>query len=58
MMAENIDEKDSGMKWLLPLIIVVLMVIAGFWFCSKPAAVLPAANTNAPAANANTNAIK
>ena len=33
---ENTDEKESGMKWLLPLIILVLLVIAGYWFCTKP----------------------
>lgn len=37
-MAEDFDEKESGMKWLLPLIIVFLLVIIGYWFCSKPAA--------------------
>lgn len=57
MMAENIDENESGMKWLLPVIIVVLLIIAGFWFCSKPPAP-PVTNTTAPAANANVNANK
>jgi hypothetical protein len=56
-MVENIDEKESGMKWILPLIIVILLLIIGFWFCSKPAEP-PAANTNLANANANVNANK
>ena len=35
---ENTDEKDSALKWLLPLIIVILLIILGYWFCSKPPA--------------------
>jgi hypothetical protein len=33
---ENTEEKESGLKWLLPLIILVLLVITGYWFCTKP----------------------
>jgi outer membrane protein OmpA-like peptidoglycan-associated protein/uncharacterized protein YidB (DUF937 family) len=41
---------DSGgiLKWLLPLILLALALLVGYWFCSKPN-VKPAA----PAANAN-----
>jgi uncharacterized protein YidB (DUF937 family) len=31
---EDFDEKDSNLKWLLPLIILILLVIFGFLFCS------------------------
>lgn len=49
---ENTDEKESGMKWLLPLIILILLVIAGYWFCTKPK---EPPKTEAPPATANTN---
>ncbi|HEY0429933.1 MAG TPA: hypothetical protein VGC76_19270 [Pyrinomonadaceae bacterium] len=35
---EDFDEKDSSLKWLLPLIILVVFIILGFWFCGKSAA--------------------
>ena len=50
---ENTEEKESGMKWLLPLIILILLVIGGYWFCSKPP---EPAKPEAPPANANANA--
>lgn len=56
-MVENIDEKDSGIKRILPLIIFVLLVVAGFWFCGKPAAP-PEIKTNTVNANNNVNANK
>ncbi len=45
------------MKWLAPLIILVILLIFGAWFCSKheepaPPKKPPVANTNV---NANTN---
>ena len=34
---ENIDDYDdnSPLKWVLPLIILALLVILGFWFCGN-----------------------
>ena len=32
---EEFDDKDDKLRWLLPLIILVLLVIFGFWFCGK-----------------------
>jgi uncharacterized protein YidB (DUF937 family) len=54
------DEKSNGeenplLAWLLPLLILVFLVVIGFWFCggkSEPVAV-PEANTNANTTNAN-----
>jgi biopolymer transport protein ExbD len=47
------------MKWLAPLIILVILLIFGAWFCSKAPesheVKKPAANTNA--ANANNTAV-
>ena len=34
-MIEDFAEKDSNLKWLLPLIILILLVVVGFLFCSK-----------------------
>jgi len=50
---------DGGgiMKWLLPLILLGLLLLLGFWFCSKAPA-LPATNANVNAnktVNTNTN---
>jgi Na+/H+ antiporter NhaC len=52
---ENIDEKESGLKWILPLVVLILLVVIGFWFCSKPAAAPPVTNANTANANSNTN---
>lgn len=37
---------DSPLKWLVPLIIVALLVVTGFWFCGK--------SSSAPHASINT----
>ena len=55
---ENIDEKESALKWLLPLIILIVFVVVGAWFCTtkppEPKAETPPANTTANSAtNAN-----
>ncbi len=50
---------DSGgiLKWLLPLILLALAILLGYWFCSKPSTpVTPPTNTNANKAISNTNA--
>ncbi len=47
---------DSGggiLKWLLPLILLGLLLLLGFWFCSK-APVVPVSNVNS---NANANKV-
>jgi uncharacterized protein YidB (DUF937 family) len=45
---------NSVMTWLLPLIILVLLVIVGFWFCGKSTLTTPANSANANVAtNAN-----
>jgi hypothetical protein len=39
------DYRENPMLgWLLPIIIVILLIILGYWFCSKPAA--PTASTS------------
>lgn len=57
----SLDDGSGGgsiLKWLLPLILLGLALLLGFWFCGKPQ---PGANTagnmnaNKPAANANAN---
>jgi len=52
IMAEDFDEKEDNLKWILPLIIFALLVILGFWFCRTQPKEAPA---NAPAANTNSN---
>jgi uncharacterized protein YidB (DUF937 family) len=32
---EDVEKKDSGREMLVPLIIVVLLIVLGFWFCGK-----------------------
>ena len=55
---ENIDEKESALKWLLPLIILIIFVFVGAWFCTakqpEPKTETPPANTTANSAT-NTN---
>jgi uncharacterized protein YidB (DUF937 family) len=43
-MVEDFDENEDKLKWILPLIIFVLLVILGFAFCGKSEA--PKANVN------------
>jgi outer membrane protein OmpA-like peptidoglycan-associated protein/uncharacterized protein YidB (DUF937 family) len=48
---------DSGvLKWLLPLILLGLLLLLGFWFCSKPPVAPVATNTNNTNVATNTNA--
>jgi len=54
---ENTDEKESALKWLLPLIILIILVALGAWFCTRPPEP-PKAETPPPAANSNTNVNK
>jgi hypothetical protein len=32
---DEIYNDDSVLKWLIPLILVALLVIIGYWFCGK-----------------------
>ena len=59
MTVENTDTDDSPLKWLLPLIILILLVIIGAWFCSKSPAPETKTEPSKPVnANAATNANK
>lgn len=51
------DSDNSILKWLLPLILLLLAIILGYWFCGKstPPAPVTNANSNANRTNANTN---
>jgi uncharacterized protein YidB (DUF937 family) len=58
IMAEDFDEKEDNLKWILPLIIFALLVIFGFWFCrTEPKPAAPAKTTEANT-NANVNVNK
>lgn len=55
------DSKSSVLNWLLPLILLALAVILGYWFCGKSSVPTVPANTNmntnkAAATNVNTSA--
>ncbi len=54
------DVADGGgsiLKWLLPLILLGLMLLLGWWFCSGKTPVAPVAtNANANKTNTNSNA--
>lgn len=56
------DGEDSPLSWLLPLIILALLVVVGFWFCGGKSEPVATANGNINIANtnssANTNAAK
>ncbi len=45
------DKDDSPLKWLLPLILLALLLITGYWFCRKSP---EPAKTTSPSANTNT----
>ncbi len=52
----DVTEGGGGiLKWLLPLILLGLLLLLGFWFCSK-APVAPVGNANANKTNTNANA--
>ncbi len=57
---ETIDENhNSALKWLLPLVVLSLLVIAGFMFCSKskPIANTVNVNMNPVTLNVNSNTV-
>ncbi len=53
------DTRDtrSIMNWLLPLLLLGLLVLLGFWFCSRTPTVPTNTNANANANRANVNAV-
>lgn len=53
------DTRDtrSIMNWLLPLLLLGLLALLGFWFCSRTPTVPTNTNTNANANRANVNAV-
>lgn len=50
------DGGGSVLRWLLPLILLGLLIVLGYWFCGKstPTATVPPKNVNKTATNANT----
>lgn len=50
------DGGNSALKWLLPLILLGILIVLGYWFCGKstPAPTVPPTNANKAATNANT----
>ncbi len=52
---ETVDNGGSALKWLIPLLLLGLLLVLGYWFCGKSAPV--AVNTNGNV-NTNTNANK
>lgn len=50
------DGGNSALKWLLPLILLGVLIVLGYWFCGKstPTATVPPTNANKAATNANT----
>lgn len=46
---------DSILKWLIPLLLLGLLVVLGFWFCGKSETTAPVGNANVNRTNANTN---
>jgi OmpA-OmpF porin, OOP family len=50
------DGGGSMLKWLIPLILLLLLLALGYMFCSKPSAPTTVGNTNSNANKGNTNA--
>ena len=46
----------SALRWILPLLLLGLVVVLGFWFCGRGAPVATNANVNANANRSNANA--
>lgn len=43
---DAVDDDDSILKWLIPLILLVLLIVLGYWFCGKSATPTTPTNTN------------
>ncbi len=41
------DGDDSPLKWLIPLLLLVLLLVMGYWFCGKSSEPVKPANVNA-----------
>jgi len=56
---ETIDGNDnnSALNWLLPLVILGLLIIAGFMFCSKSEPIVNTVNTNPATLSVNSNTV-
>ncbi|MCY7348177.1 MAG: YidB family protein, partial [Pyrinomonadaceae bacterium] len=55
--AADIDDDNSILKWLIPLLLLGLLIVLGYAFCGKSAPVVTGTNTNVNF-NANANAAK
>ena len=51
--SETGGENDSPLSWLLPLIILALLMIVGFWFCGGKSEPVATTNGNINVANVN-----
>lgn len=47
------DDNNSPLAWLLPLLLLGLLVILGFWFCGKKSEPVATVNTSVNKANMN-----
>lgn len=32
---DNVFEEDSPLKWIAPLVLLLLLIVLGYWFCGK-----------------------
>lgn len=50
------DGGGSVLRWLLPLVLLGLLIVLGYWFCGKstPTATVPPTNVNKTVTNTNT----
>ncbi|MDQ3180759.1 MAG: OmpA family protein [Acidobacteriota bacterium] len=55
--SDTVDgDGDSILKWLIPLLLLGLLVVLGYWFCGKsPAPTVTNTNTNTNKVNTNAN---
>lgn len=55
--ADDLGDENPVLKWLLPIIILAMLLVLGFWFCGKSTPVITNVNTNS-AIVTNTNAVQ
>lgn len=53
---DDTDDGGSILRWLLPLLLLGLLLVLGYWFCSRPSTPIPPGNANVNRANVNANA--
>lgn len=46
---DNSGDENPVLKWLLPLVILAILLVLGFWFCGKSTPVVTNINTNTKA---------